>query len=82
MNVTTLKLGLGSAIFFNHSLHAPQGFKGFKSLLSVLTIVVILGRLLLLALGTAGDPINDSSSPLYFLTVVLLKGERGGEAGL
>ena len=31
VNVITLKCGLLSAIFFNHSLHAPQGLSGFMS---------------------------------------------------
>lgn len=31
VNVMTLKYGFDSAIFFNHSLHAPHGFSGLMS---------------------------------------------------
>ena len=32
VKVTTEKAGFTSAIFFSHSMHAPQGFRGFMSL--------------------------------------------------
>ncbi len=38
VNVMTENWGLTSAIFFNHSEHAPQGLRGFISLIIKLII--------------------------------------------